>query len=99
MEEGYRVPRLEEFVQGFEFEVKHTSRYAIIDLTTGESSFGEPYHFWTEGKVWWMKESKMVTTESEEGFKVTYNQAMDNFFKPFDEQGYIDQELVRVKIK
>jgi hypothetical protein len=97
---GYRIPKLEEFVQGFEFEVKNSCRYAIIDLSTGESSFGEPQHFWTEGKVWWMKESKWISVFDEDsGVTITYNQAGDNFFKPFDEKSFIEQGLVRVKIK
>ncbi len=54
---------------------------------------------WINSKVWWKeKEDKLITEISDEGIELTYTGYFNNFFKPFDEQSYINQGLIRVKI-
>ncbi len=96
MEEGYRVPKLEEFVQGFEFEVGNDYQWIYIN----SDKLPEPkYRVWRPAKVWWKANPKeMITEKTENGNIFIYSGYLNNFFKPFDEQSFIDQELVRVKI-
>lgn len=103
MEEGYRVPRLEEFVQGFEFEVAKDTRFFILDLSAGadnSAQFNQPFtRHWLSGKVWWKHPPEnRIIERSIDGTTLNISGYMVNFFKPFDEAEYIRQGLVRVKI-
>ena len=91
MEAGYRIPKLEEFVQGFEFEVASEYSFGVMDMTNGGTcQMGAPFKIWNPGKVWWKEDPNKRIIE--------FTGATMNFFKPFNEQMYIEQELVRVKI-
>jgi hypothetical protein len=49
MESKYYTPELKEFVKGFEYEVKHTYRYGMLDLTDNNNSeFSEPVDIWSK---------------------------------------------------
>lgn len=100
MEAGYRVPKIEEFVQGFEFEVAHEYSFGVMDMTNGGTcQMGLPFKIWEPCKVWWKEDpNKRIVQELGSGSTIEFSGATMNFFKPFDEQMYIDQELVRVKI-
>lgn len=89
---GYRVPKLEEFIEGFEFEIRN-------DYVIHINNKRHPYHTWTNGKVWWKKDpTKFYTDNLPNGGTLTQSGYFINWFKPFDEQSFIDQKLVRVKI-
>lgn len=100
MEDGYRIPRLEEFIQGFEFEVAIDYKFGHIDFST-DPAIGDftSYREWKPCKVWWKHDPNEFIAETDgEGNKLTIIGSAINFFKPFDEEAYIEQELVRVKI-
>lgn len=97
---GYRVPKLEEFIQGFEFEQKHTYSFGFIDFENNKFIKGKEFISWLPNKVWWKyPEDDMITTELDNGHTLTQMGRSINFFKPFNEQLFIDQKLVRVKIR
>ena len=96
--EGYRIPTEDEFVQGFEFEVKQSGSFGVLRLGDGKFSKIKDWEVWNKAEVWWMKESKFVTVKKN-GYTVMYNQSMDNFFKPYDVGSFLEQGLLRVKIK
>lgn len=93
----YRIPTEDEFVQGFRFQVKTTGRYEVIDIGTGKVESGEDHHFWTDTSVWWKKEPGWITVKDSD-YTFTYNQAMDNFFEPFNVKSFLEQRLIRVKV-
>lgn len=80
--EKYRTPTIEEFVQGFEFEVAQDISYGFLDMTDNKSSEISSSRSWIPTTVTW-KEDEMS----------------EIWDKPFDEQSYLDQGLIRVKIK
>lgn len=98
--EGYRVPTIDEFVQGFEFEIAKDLEFLILDFSdnTKSKSLGK-FRIWEPAKVWWKGDLKnRIIFTDDEGFN--WNLPSPNIFcKPFDEQSMIDQKLVRVKIK
>lgn len=99
MKENYRTPKIEEFIQGFEFEIAQDYRFGIIDLSENnkETSF-EYKRFWSPMRVYWKHSpSERVIEKDEEGNTFDFSGEFVNFFKPFDEQSLIDQKLVRVK--
>lgn len=116
MEEGYRIPTIEEFVQGFEFEVAKDNKYVWMDTVddngkiikeTDEESrkrFKEKMdaspliRTWRPSKVWWKRDPHEIITREVDGITYSYPGAINNIYKPFDEQSFIDQGLVRVKI-
>jgi len=99
MEEGYRIPTAEEFVQGFKFEQAHDTRMVIIDLSKPARKDDTPFtRHWTESEVWWdCKPDEFVEYNWYAG-KIKLKGSTVNFFKPFDVESYINQGLVRVKI-
>ena len=102
MEEGYRVPRLEEFVQGFEFEKANDYSFGILDMSEGGNfiSSSEKSRIWSPMKVWWKHNpyERIIEPLDNEGNTIEYSGEFLNFFAPFNEQSFIEQELVRVKI-
>lgn len=45
----YYTPDITEFVKGFEYELKHTYRYGLLDLTgNNKSEFSEPVDIWSK---------------------------------------------------
>lgn len=95
----YRTPKLEEFVQDFEFEVARDYGFAIMDLSSNESPKFEKQRLWSPMKVWWKNKPEERIREEYNGIVCDVSGSMINFFKPFDEQSFINQELVRVKIE
>ncbi len=96
---NYRTPKLEEFVQDFEFEVARDYGFGIMDLSSNESPKFEKHRIWSPMKVWWKHNPKERIKEEYNGIVWDISGGMINFFKPFDEQSFIDQRLVRVKIQ
>ena len=102
MEEGYRLPTIDEFIQGFEFEYSSEHRWGMIYFhEDGTSSMkqGEPYIIWHKAKVHW-KQTDWVTEEYSDGQTVTMSPETYNLLsEPFNIQSWLDQGLIRVKIK
>lgn len=98
---GYRVPKLEEFVQGFKFQKKNSYRFMLIDFANDKTIKSKEYHDWVDCEVWWKHpEDAWITSPiGNEGHTITQKGSSINWFKPFDEQSYINQKIVRVKIK
>ena len=97
--EGYRVPTIDEFVQGFEFEVCKEMKLIHLGMTQKQINSIPYSKVWTPMKVNWKYDPKILITRTlDNGMKVTTTGSFENFFKPFDEQLMIDQKLVRVKI-
>ena len=48
MDNAYRIPKIEEFIKGFTFEIKNTYKFAVIDFNTKTNTQSEPYDVWTE---------------------------------------------------
>lgn len=103
MEEGYRIPAIDEFIQGFEFEV--------VDWTVPTGIFffnpkmGHLEHFkFQENKVWkpmqvtWMNDPNADVIEKIGDFTIHTKGSVLNFFQPFDVESYLKQGLIRVKI-
>lgn len=100
MDDGYRIPTEDEFVQGFEYEVRNEYSIVIMDLQKGEvSERSAPSYTWTKGKVFWKKEPKVITVKMENSATLTYDQSLDNFFEPFNVASFLEQGLLRTKIK
>lgn len=97
IEEGYRIPTIDEFVQGFKFELRKDYSFGFITLGKGYEKVKD-YSIWTECEVWWKSEEKWITQSYEDGTKFTMSGSTNNFFKPFDEKSFLDQGLIRVKI-
>lgn len=52
MEEGYRVPTIDEFVEGFEYEDAHDMRWDIVDFTEPANTIkGEWQRIWHKKTV------------------------------------------------
>jgi len=56
--DNYRIPKLEEFVQGFEFEVAHDFTYGFLDVSNDKPSVLSHSRIWIPRKVTW-KTDKM----------------------------------------
>jgi hypothetical protein len=101
---GYRVPELSEFVQEFEFELAKDSRLIWIDnnLSLEENKAHNDLiqfkRMWYPCKVNWMYDPKERIEVKHDGHMFNLSGATMNFFKPFDEESFIKQKLVRVKI-
>lgn len=98
----YRIPKIEEFVQGFEFEVAHDYNWCILNLSNIKEPKvkGPMNRCWIPCKVWWMEpEDKLITEKMKDGSTLTVKRSFYNFFKPFNEKAYLEQGLIRVKIK
>lgn len=98
MEEGYRIPDISEFKQGFEFELRHDYKFGLLDLATNELTNEVRSSVWSDCKVWWMHEPNEMVTEEIDGYKISVTGATLNFGKPFDEKSFLEQGLIRVKI-
>lgn len=98
---GYRVPKLEEFVQDFEYEYKFKSGGGGI-WTNGKLIYKIPASSeWFKQKVWWLprnREEAKRTTVYEDGTSITWF-INPNFDKPYDIRSMLEQNLLRVKIK
>ena len=101
----YRTPRLDEFIQGFEFEIAKDSKFCFINTTVSPDENKAaidkiPYiRHWFPMKVWWKHDpEERITEVDSEGNIWNISGKSVNFFKPFDEQSFIDQKLVRVKV-
>ena len=98
MEEGYRIPAAEEFVQGFKFEKACATRMVMIDFGKPPVKDETPFtRHWVESEVWWDCKPDEFITQEYEGHKVLLKGSTVNFFKPFDVESFIKQGLVRVK--
>ena len=95
----YRIPKLEEFVQGFKFELAKDYSFLILDFTTTEKPEETKYREWVECEVWWKEdEDKLITQTYKNGDTFTFSGRTNNFFKPFNEESFLKQGLIRVKI-
>ena len=96
----YRIPKLEEFVQGFEFEVAQDYKFGFMDFSDviKPLELSDSNRIWITTKVWWKNNPKERIIEKDiNGITWDISGGMVNFFKPFDEESFIKQGLVRVK--
>lgn len=96
----YRIPKEEEFVQDFEFEVASDHKYGFLDFSAESVGFEEieSYRVWSKSKVWWMNEPTKVITSKKGDIEISCLGSFINFFKPFNVKSFIEQGLIRVKI-
>lgn len=97
MDKEYRIPKLEEFVQGFEFELASDCGFCFLE-PGHRLTFPEMKRFWNKSKVTWMLPPNEIITRKVGDKTWSAKGSTLNFFKPFNEQSLIDQGLVRVKI-
>ncbi len=103
MKEEYRTPTIDEFVQGFKFELRKDYSFNFLNFTESQKTVYEKvsdYSIWIPCEVWWKaKENEIITqTDKISGNTLTITGRANNFFKPFDEESFIKQGLIRVKI-
>jgi len=81
--EEYRTPKIEEFVQGFEFEVRNDIGFMILDLS-GEKKPEtiSKSIIWVPNKVTW--KATECKTEERDGIKYHISPGVINFFEPFN---------------
>lgn len=98
---GYRIPSAEEFIQGFEFEVKKEYAFGFMFFhEDGTSTIhkGEPYFEWQPRKVNWKRTEWYSHTDSQ-GRTISMDADTHNFLaEPFDVISFLKQGLIRVKI-
>ena len=93
----YRIPLLNEFVQGFKYELKKTYSFGFIENGRYEKS--KEWNKWIEGEVWWMHpDDAIITSQMPNGGTLTMIGRFVNFGKPFNIESYLKQGLLRVKI-
>jgi hypothetical protein len=94
MNNKYRIPELKEFVQGFKFERAVDYEFGIL----GQLNPFKKKRIWIKCEVWWkLKPDEIISKKDDYGNMWIYNGFTNNFFKPFDEESFIKQKLVRVK--
>lgn len=98
MENKYRTPKIEEFVQGFEFELRKDYKFIVLNFESNKSEATQEYSEWVPCKVWWKMDENARITDTYDGYSVTITGLTNNFFKPFDEESFLKQGLIRVKI-
>ena len=93
----YRIPTIDEFIQGFEFEVRHDYKIQMLDLSgeTKPETISESI-VWAPSKVTW-KATEWIT-EEKNGMKYHISPGVINFFEPFDVESFLEQGLIRVKL-
>jgi hypothetical protein len=112
MEEGYRIPTIDEFVQDFEFERKirrgggswfgfniNMSKEEVEKqlLVNRQPIFDE----WIPMKVWWKPrtlEEATITTKDESTGEIWTSIINPEFDKPINEEKMISEGKIRVKI-
>jgi len=94
----YRTPLEEEFIQGFEFEVRNDYKFGFIDFSDEKKTMEvvSKSIIWTPCKVTWKKTE--FTTVKKDGYTYHISPEVNNFFEPFDVKSYLEQGLIRVKI-
>jgi len=103
MEAGYRKPKIEEFVQGFKFEVLITHSFGFIFLGEDRSKdLKETKTTWEKVEVWWKNEpDALITQTTDDGETITATGAFMNFFAPYSDkqlEKLLEEDKVRVKI-
>ncbi len=111
-EKGYRIPRIEEFVQGFKFEVDRNILEPTSEFTSkGRSGFFKKFEGreWEEIEVYWKPPIEKVlrgngivdkecVEETIEGtFIGTTIQDCTDEFEPFSIEYYLNRGFIRVK--
>lgn len=98
MEEQYRIPTIDEFIQGFKFEVRRDYRFGFLNLEESTFDGGKEYSIWDLTEVWWGCNPDDVVTYNDADYKISLTGRTVNFFKPFDVESFLKQGLIRVKI-
>jgi len=100
MGKKYRIPRLEEFVQDFEYEYKYKTGGGGSWVNGIQVSSYPPSSKWIKQKVWWLprtREEAKKTCVYDDGSSITWF-INPNFDKPYDIQSMLDDKSLRVKI-
>jgi hypothetical protein len=96
-ESEYRIPKLEEFVQGFEFEVRNDYKFVMLDLSEEKKpEILSESIIWNKWTVTW-KETEWKT-EERDGMKYHISPEVINFFEPFCVKSFLERGLIRVKV-
>lgn len=99
--DGYRIPALEEFVQGFEFEVVDWTQPTGMFIPQGKGEAIQTHSFpkqWKPMKVTWMHDPNADVVIQTGEYTIHAKGSFVNFSKPFDVESWLTQGLIRVKI-
>lgn len=101
VEEGYYIPKKEEFVEGFNYQLKETHYYMLLDKEDGSpDSRSEDIHTWYSHIVPFKRPDTGLSSIKDGEFTVHTSNSLLNFlFREPDWQLMIDKGLVRAKIK
>ena len=107
MEEGYRIPDISEFVQGFKYEYRSYKKgdktWGLMFLDRDDNretkwSYAEN-DMWDKRKVWWDREPKLVELTDENGISWSYMECKQfDLSPPHFRKEDLEQGLIRVKI-
>lgn len=100
--EGYRVPALEEFVQGFEFEYAYDSYLTVpvVDEAGNNTlKFTKNPRTWVKASVTWKHDPNTIVTSKVGEYTVHALGSVLNFFEPFNVESMLAQGFIRAKIK
>lgn len=96
MEEGYRLPRIEEFVDGFEYQVKKTYRWMTLGA---EQEVIPVLETWEKGTWRVYDDNKFYTETMSNGGTLTMSGRFMNFTAaPFVPESFIEQGIIRISI-
>lgn len=108
----YRTPNIEEFHQGFKYQIAHDQQMVIWDAKNGVTEEFEKTRIWFDRVVFWMGEPKDSFTEEfthyvdtpygskEQTSTITVDVPTYDFFyrrAPFNIESMLEQKLIRVK--
>lgn len=106
MEDKYYTPVLDEFIQGFKFEVlilKGGDKIGNITLLNSSDKNLKKIVFatedvWVEAEVWWKKEPEFKSTTFD-GITVNYKEYPKYDWTPWVNPGYIEKLINEGKIR
>ena len=94
----YRIPKIEEFVQGFKYQVAHDQGMIIWDPATKSNVKSEMSRIWFDREVYWMCAPKEFHTEKYGENTVTIDSNTYDFFyrtEPYVIEDMLEQGLIR----
>ena len=109
----YRIPKIEEFVQGFKYQIAQDIRMIIWSPSNGVTEESPEKRIWHDREVYWMGEPKELHTTKfkhfvetvygikEETSTLTVDGPTYDFFyrsAPYNIKSLLEQGLIRVEI-
>lgn len=102
MEEGFRIPDISEFKQGFKFQrlVNHKGNWNIWDFSSKNRCESNPFNYneWIDCQVWWDREPKLITSELDEGVVITYMEHPEDLRPIYNLDKEINNGNIRVML-